>query len=301
VIADSGLKEESKKQIKKQTRIKQQPAAVVRSQDGRIPNLRVSEPEQTGSSLRWNVPLTTAEVIASREVLQRIGLNAVVVNGCASAMHPGECWALWCYARSAKLGIPWMASQIYDFAERRARPTFQALAYDDVGKQLAGLPSGEVETMLSFLDDQRLHTQLDLHNNAEYNNRDRAQRSLLDALWAVRTEQHRGGQGNRVEHTTGYMGPVDDAVTMEVDPLWVSVRTQVEKQVEQSDFTTWIAPLALLEVLDEIAVIGAPNVFVRNEVTERFSPLIASVLAETVGHFVDVEVVIGSANGVSQN
>ena len=109
-----------------------------------------------------------------------------------------ECWALWCYARAAKLGIPWIASQIYDSAKRRARPTPQALAYDEVGKQLACLAPGEAEASLANADDPHLDAQFSLHNKSHYNNRVCGQHNLMDALLTVCVEQQRGDHGKRI-------------------------------------------------------------------------------------------------------
>ncbi len=44
----------------------------------------------------------------------------------------------------------------------------------------------------------------------------------------------------------------------------------------------------------DIAVVGAPNVFARDEVQRRYVPQIAAALLSELGHAVEVEVVIGT-------
>ena len=306
VIVASGLnrelKKHPKKQTKKTTRNKQPVAAVVFDNDA---TESAATSPVTGHSLRWNLPLSALEVAASREVLRTIGLNALVVDGCAAAMHPAECWALWCYARGACLGVPWIASQIFDFHERQARLTAHAQIYDDVGRRLAALPTTEAAALVVASGQHNQHRLSPDDEQPAGVPTDHA--ALLEAIGVLRSEQTgklRNGAGANTATQQG--GSVKGAAcpaggSQLDDPLWSSVRARLEQQIEHREFVTWIMPLTLLDRQEQTAYIAAPNVFVRNEVAERWSETIAGAIHEATGDTVEVVVVIGSAHGVAQS
>jgi predicted transcriptional regulator len=72
--------------------------------------------------------------------------------------------------------------------------------------------------------------------------------------------------------------------------LWRTVTTQL--MVPPLAWSTWIAPTRLLVLDEDHAIIGTPNIFVRDEVTDVYRPQLETVLSTCVGHPVRIEVVI---------
>lgn len=74
--------------------------------------------------------------------------------------------------------------------------------------------------------------------------------------------------------------------------VWQRVLASLALQVSTEAFTTWLAVLRLLDIIEQTAIITAPNVFVRNEARERFDTLIADALRIELGHIREIEIVI---------
>jgi hypothetical protein len=92
------------------------------------------------------------------------------------------------------------------------------------------------------------------------------------------------------------MPAAKDAV-MHADPhleLWDKALARLSTLVDPVSWETWLAPTHLLDIIDNIAVVGAPNVFARDEVQRRYVPQIATALSTELGRAVEVEVVIGT-------
>ncbi len=76
--------------------------------------------------------------------------------------------------------------------------------------------------------------------------------------------------------------------------LWDKVLARLSTLVDLVSWETWLAPTHLLDIIDNIAVVGAPNVFARDEVQRRYVPRLATALSTELGRAVEVEVVIGT-------
>jgi chromosomal replication initiation ATPase DnaA len=73
------------------------------------------------------------------------------------------------------------------------------------------------------------------------------------------------------------------------------VLAQLEAQFDRQTYETWIKSTQLL-VLDHAgAVLGTPNVFVRDEVRQHYAAQIAAALSTSYGRAVELDVVIGTA------
>ncbi len=81
---------------------------------------------------------------------------------------------------------------------------------------------------------------------------------------------------------------------MNIKQIWQAAIGELQFQVSRSEFDTWLRQTTLVEIEDHIAVIGTPNIFVRQELEGRYLPLIAQALQTVVGHALQVQVVIGS-------
>jgi hypothetical protein len=306
VIADSGLKEENKNHLKKQTRKKQQKVVVAAEKLNQgTEALGTREKQPTGHSLRWDTPLTADDVAQSRHVLQQIGLNALVADAASPVLHPAECWALWAYARGAGLGTAWIATQIYDFGTRCVRPVSQVRGYEAAGKLLASLPARIAKLVLDTVDADGPHVLLNRHNDERFGNSAEPAMAALEAVWAARVEQN-NSKGERTNSKARHSSKVRhadsgnsasqlrlvDETPSQADPCWAAVKERLLTIIPREEFDTWIAPSALVMLDDEIAVIATPNIFVRTEIGERYSAAIAGALEAELGRSYRIELVI---------
>ncbi len=78
------------------------------------------------------------------------------------------------------------------------------------------------------------------------------------------------------------------------DALWQAARSRLAQDIAPADFDTWIAPLVLLDVIGDAAILGAPNVFVRDVVARDYVPLIAGALRSAWGRSIRVDLAIGT-------
>jgi hypothetical protein len=75
--------------------------------------------------------------------------------------------------------------------------------------------------------------------------------------------------------------------------VWNAARARLAEVVAPDDFTTWLQPAWLFDIVEDVAVLVAPNVFVRDKLGDTFIEAIVDVLAHEVGRAVQVELVIG--------
>lgn len=104
-----------------------------------------------GRSLRWDKPLTPAEVKQTRQMLSRIGLNADVADAVAPTLHPAEGWGLWLHARTAGLGLAWIAAQLFNAKSRTPRMAGIPGASEAAGRLLASLPAEAACALLDIM------------------------------------------------------------------------------------------------------------------------------------------------------
>ncbi len=75
--------------------------------------------------------------------------------------------------------------------------------------------------------------------------------------------------------------------------LWSAVLATLRETCPAPEWTTWLAPTALLELTDTTAVVGTPNVFVRDMVRDQYRALLEATVQACLGQVHSVEVVIG--------
>ena len=83
-----------------------------------------------------------------------------------------------------------------------------------------------------------------------------------------------------------------------LDPVWQQALALLQAQLAAESFTTWIQPSRLLLLDGEIAVLGTPNVFVRDEIAAHYRRLVEAAVGQVLGRPITVEVVIGIALGL---
>jgi chromosomal replication initiator protein len=89
-----------------------------------------------------------------------------------------------------------------------------------------------------------------------------------------------------------------DAVSAAKQAAWQIAQDRVKAQVEATSWCTWLEPLRVLEIEDAMVVLAAPNVFVRNEVSEHYACIVTEALEEVLGRGVHVEFVIEALQAV---
>lgn len=65
---------------------------------------------------------------------------------------------------------------------------------------------------------------------------------------------------------------------MQQDTLWQAVLGEIEVSISRGNFITWFKNTALLRLDDESAVIGVPNVFIKQQLERKYNELITSTL-----------------------
>jgi len=67
---------------------------------------------------------------------------------------------------------------------------------------------------------------------------------------------------------------------MDTTTLWQTVLGEIELGVSHGNFVTWFKNTRLLRVKDDCVVVGAPNVFIKQQLELKFNELIAETLAK---------------------
>ena len=65
---------------------------------------------------------------------------------------------------------------------------------------------------------------------------------------------------------------------MDTAVLWQTVLGEIELGVSQGNFVTWFKNTRLLKIDDEVVVVGAPNIFIKQQLEKRFDELIKETL-----------------------
>ena len=246
-------------------------------------------------SLRLGDPLGLKEVTTTRRLLDQLGLHADVAAAVTPTLAPAEAWTLAAYARGARLGPGWIATQVFDFARRQARPMRLAGRYDAVGRSLAVLDPAAAEAVLAVVDRCSPDDWEQLTVDALYAAAWPEVVAAVQEVWNVMCELRiSGGHGvTRRERALPEQHPpvMSTAVAMTAQ-IWHAVLARLRQQLPPPVCATWLQPTALLALSDELAVVGAPNVFVRDELDQRYREAIVTALVDELGRQVSLEFVI---------
>jgi hypothetical protein len=99
------------------------------------------------------------------------------------------------------------------------------------------------------------------------------------------------GKPQRENAVTAKVSPVRSPARA-ADSSWDAVLQRLRDSIPGEEFETWIAPLTLVMLEGELAVIATPNIFVRNEVRERYAVTVTAALASEIGRPCQIELVI---------
>ena len=75
---------------------------------------------------------------------------------------------------------------------------------------------------------------------------------------------------------------------------WQQALDQLRQQLERQAYETWIAPNQLLIVEDDLAILGTPNIFVRQEVEHHYTAELEAALSQSYGRPMTLQAVIGT-------
>ncbi len=75
--------------------------------------------------------------------------------------------------------------------------------------------------------------------------------------------------------------------------LWSAVLNTLRERCPAGEWTTWLEPTTLLELTAATAVVGTPNVFVRDIVRDQYRALLEATLQHCLGQVRSVQIVIG--------
>ncbi|HZB95454.1 MAG TPA: DnaA N-terminal domain-containing protein [Herpetosiphonaceae bacterium] len=238
--------------------------------------------------------MSTTEVSESRYLLDRYGLSRSVAEAASSTLHPAEVWALWTYARASHLGPGWVAKQVYQFAEQRPRRADLSSRYDAVGRALAALRPDVAEQVLDIVDAHCPQDTEALKAELAGLGDDPELRVAAQGVWSLMAEQRGGPQRLPGEWLVALDGrhAATPHVTNECGQIWRTVLGRLGHEVAPDEFRTWLTALNMVDIIEGTAIIGTPNVFVRDEVTAKYREQLAAALEAELGRVVAVEIVI---------
>ncbi len=81
---------------------------------------------------------------------------------------------------------------------------------------------------------------------------------------------------------------------MNIKQIWQTAVGDLQVQVPHNEFETWIKPTTLVDIEDNLAILGTPNIFVRQELEGRYLPVLSHALGSAVGYPLQVQIVIGN-------
>ncbi len=247
--------------------------------------------EQPGDqSLRQGNEQSAKDVALSQMLLDRAGLNGTVAAAVAPTLTHAEIWSLRTYARAARLGPGWIATQVYDFARRQPRRTDLSSRYAAVGDLLAALNPTVAELIIDHVDTCCPHAP-DALQDTDITGL--AAMQAAEAVWLVMADL-RSGASSLFHRTQTMVSPLELAVKPSDNyvNLWQMVCARLQHELPASVYKTWFVPSMLLDLAGEVAVIGTPNVFVRDEIASTYCNQLTAALAAEVGRPLQIEVVV---------
>lgn len=71
---------------------------------------------------------------------------------------------------------------------------------------------------------------------------------------------------------------------MQQNGLWQAVLGEIELSVSRGNFITWFKNTQLLQQTDDVVVIGVPNVFIKQQLQNKYRQLIMATLEKNGVH-----------------
>ncbi|HWV35654.1 MAG TPA: chromosomal replication initiator protein DnaA, partial [Thermomicrobiales bacterium] len=77
--------------------------------------------------------------------------------------------------------------------------------------------------------------------------------------------------------------------SINVNQLWQTVLGELERQVSRSAFDNWLRQTRLADVVDDVAIVNAPNAFSASTLQGRYASRVERALSDVVGRRISVE------------
>ena len=253
--------------------------------------------QDAGFSLRQKRTLSASEVNATGEILRLMEIDQPVRGVVASSLAPAEAWALWCCAQARGWSTALTVAQVYDKRTKQARQADDVTPrYDAVGEMLARIGLPGAEALLRLISANCPNDRQAVFNVKAVANGGEAVVAAAEALWRLMFERRRRtGQevgGSEAE-------PVVDLVATEqteaLDCTWQAAMAGLPIEISETDREVWLGQSRLVHLAHDLAVVGTPNLFVRDEVRSRFVPVLEASLQRSLGRHVAIDVVIGTS------
>lgn len=247
-----------------------------------------SEPEQpAGWSMRWQVPLDSAEVARSANVLRHLGIDRPFRDALAAGLAPPEAWALATFATARGWRAGLVVCELYDTDERRPRAARNLeAAHDAVGRLLDALDAEAAEDLLARVG---RHCPLEpAPIVAHLSNADEELRSAARALWSI-VATLRGAPGKLLPMPEPAAPATTDPC---LDATWQTACAILEERIAGDAYRTWIEPATLVALDEGQAILAVPNLLVRDALRCEHLPALESALAAACGTPLAVVLVI---------
>lgn len=119
--------------------------------------------------------------------------------------------------------------------------------------------------------------------------------ALLQERKRPEARRYRARQAPKVHASGGYCPPEPphEPTDHVLAGVWQRVQAHVAAELSKDEYDTWIEPLTLVALEDDLAVVGTPNIFVRCEVERAYKAHLEAALARACGRPVVLQAVIG--------
>jgi chromosomal replication initiator protein len=77
--------------------------------------------------------------------------------------------------------------------------------------------------------------------------------------------------------------------------IWQAALGDLQLQIPRSEFDTWMKETMLVDLEDNQAIVGTPNIFTRDQLVRKYTDPIRNTLNSILGYPVQVQVVIGTS------
>src|ERR1700721_701046 len=67
---------------------------------------------------------------------------------------------------------------------------------------------------------------------------------------------------------------------MQRDSLWQAVLGEIELSISRGNFLTWFKNTELVKSDESVAVIGVPNIFIKQQLERKYNSLISEILGK---------------------
>lgn len=84
---------------------------------------------------------------------------------------------------------------------------------------------------------------------------------------------------------------------MQQDSLWQAVLGEIELSVSRGNFLTWFKNTCLLKQVDDTAIVGVPNIFIKQQLEKKYSDLVRDILKKNGVEVENIEFKISSMAG----